>query len=646
MASKLDLTKLSADEVLYLRAKDKDAYYGGRPIMSDEEFDILEDNLRAKDSFVIDIVGSITIKGNTATVSKAKMSEIVHPTPMGSLAKIQFKPGYVPFEEFKHQFISKAPQRDIEVTFEPKLDGNAIDLVYVDGKLVSAASRGDGVSGQDYTAVLRSRVPNTIKNFTGEIRGEAVIDQYLFDSKYGENSNAVKKYKNPRNFIAGALRKQIQEVCDDIDVIAFQIVGMDLTVPTKTQLVKWGFDVVDFDMRETLSNINETEFVGIYKIFKNYRTKCKYQLDGIVAKMSEDVRAEVGGNDHHPNWALAIKFETKAVYTKIIDITWNLGRNGQLAPVAILEPVELLGSTVSKASVYNADWMLKNKCYPGATVSLIKSGDIIPKIVEITTPSTEQYDLPTEWDGLKLTFDGVQLMVDNFQDTAQFKSIKLYNSVVALDMAEVGPAMCERLSNVGVTLTTLLSETPIGLRMVLLQSGQFKDGRELEMLIENVFAITKVELWQVIYAMGYQNCGKTISKQLAKWMCGLKHDFKGLEKAIIEEFVNGSKQQQEVKDLVKILIDSNVQVVKPQDDPEGLVTFEMTGEPTTHPTKGEFKREVEASGKCKHASLNKDTTYLVTNTTASMTTKMQKAMKNGTKIVTYDEFLDVVKNLK
>ncbi len=99
--------------------------------------------------------------------------------------------------------------------------------------------------------------------------------------------------------------------------------------------------------------------------------------------MDEDIRDTIGGNSHHPFWALAIKFITPAVYTKIIDIEWSMGKRGQLAPVAILEAVDLLGSVVTRASVYNADWMLKNKCYPGAEVALIKSGDIIPRIIEV-----------------------------------------------------------------------------------------------------------------------------------------------------------------------------------------------------------------------------------------------------------------------
>jgi DNA ligase (NAD+) len=637
-ATKIDITKLSADEALYIRAKDQNAYYGGNPIMTDEEFDILEDTLRAKDSFVVDIVGAVTIKGKFATTGKATNDTKPHVTPMGSLAKIQFKPGYVPFPEFS-KWASKA--QDVLFKFEPKLDGNAINMIYENGSLVSILSRGDGVEGQDYTQTMRNSVPNVIKGFTGEIRGEAVIDQYLFEQKYGMNSDAAKKYKNPRNFVSAAIKDSA--LCGDIDIIAFEIVGF--IGDTKGQLIRWNFNVHDFSIEAKSSEVDHDKLVYVYERFKYHRANCKYQLDGIVCKMQEDVRDLLGRNDHHPHWAVAIKFETNAIQTKINDIIWTLGKRGQLTPVAILEPVQLLGTTVTKASVYNASWMLENKCYPGATVSLIKSGDIIPKIVEVVTPSSESFALPVEWQGMPTNFDGVMLNLDNFQDTDQYKAIRLNNAVVALGIAEIGPSTCESLVAAGIDLTTLFSETPQGLRMKLLQSGVFKDGRELEKLVENVFAITKVELWQVIYAMGYQNCGRTISKQLAKWMCGKKYDFKGLNKDVVSEFVNGQKQIDEVKTLVGILLNSNVDVVKPEDVAAGILTYEMTGDCTTHGSKGEFKREVESTGKCMHASLNKDTHYLVTNSKASMTTKMQKAEKNGTKIVTYDEFLEIIMNM-
>lgn len=640
MANSLDLSKLSTDEVLFLKAKE--AYYAGNPIMDDVEYDILEENLRQKDSFVVDIVGAIKIKGNKASISKGKNKVVAHKTAMKSLAKIQFKPGYVPFPEFFTWMQQIPADTEVHIEFGPKLDGNAINCVYENDKLISVSSRGDGQEGQDYTACFGANVPQYIKGFTGEIRGEAVIDTYLFDTVYGPNSNATKKYANARNFVAGALNSGDKDKCKDIDFVAFHIV--DYVGDTNKQLIKWGFNTVDFSQTYEASYVDSRMFDKIYADFKYYRENCKYQLDGIVAKMDESIREQIGGNSHHPYWALAIKFETPAVYTKVISIERTLGKRGQLAPVAILEAVDLLGSVVTRASVYNEDWLIKNKCYPGATVSLIKSGDIIPKIVEIIEPSSEIYITPTEWNGHNVTFDGVQLMVDDFENTDAFKALKLHNSIVALGIEGIGPATATKLANAGQTLISLLSINPIGLRLELLKTNEFKDGRELDILINNIFNLTKVELWQVIYSMGYRNCGRTISKQLANWLVKIPYDFKGLEKQVVESFINDLDAQHDVKQLVGVLLSNNVNVIKPEPPKAGLLTFEMTGDCSTHASKGEFKREVEATGKALHVSLNKDTKYLVTASLASMTTKMQKAEKNGTKIVTYDQFLDIIKN--
>ena len=266
------------------------------------------------------------------------------------------------------------------------------------------------------------------------------------------------------------------------------------------------------------------------------------------------------------------------------------------------------------------------------------------KNIEVELPKEVQKYFPTTWNGHRVYFDGVQLMVDDFENTDAFKALKLHNTITALGIEGIGPATATKLANAGIDITTLLSENPIGLKLKLLQTGEFKDGRELEILIDNVFNLTKVELWQVIYSMGYRNCGRTISKQLANWLVKIPFDFKGLEKQVVESFINDLDAQNDVKKLVGILLNNNVNVIKPEPPKAGLLTFEMTGDSSTHASKGEFKREVEATGKALHVSLNKDTMYLVTASLASMTTKMQKAEKNGTKIVTYEDFLNIVQN--
>lgn len=635
MSTKIDLNSLTADEKLYVEAKQK--YYAGKPIMSDADFDALEDRLRAIDSFVVDIVGI----GST----KKKKDAIPHQTPMGSLAKVQFKPGIVPWDEFKHKFLNQVPKTAI-LNWEPKLDGNAINITYKDEKLVSICSRGDGIEGQDYTQQLKGHFPPRIKGFSGEIRGEAVIETYLFDSKYKKDdlsqasTDPLKKYSNARNFVAGVLGADYSDKIPyhEIDVVCFEIVGF--TGNTKQQLLKWNFKVHDFQL-ESQVGIDEHQFVEIYEKFAKYRTKCKYQLDGIVVKTSEDVRSYLGKTSHHPLWALAVKFITQEVRTSIIDIELGMSKRGELIPVAILKPIELLGSMVGRASMYNVSWMIAKKAFIGAEVTLIKSGDIIPKIVDVVVPSNDDFKMPTEYKGLKTKYNGVNLLVEGFENTTEFKANKLHAAVVALGIENLGPATCERIAEAGLTLKDLLSNNPDGLRMLLLNSKLFKDGRELEILINSVFEITKVELWQVIYAMQYRNCGKTISKQIANWLSKIPHDFKGLEKDVVKAFTDDDKQVNEVKEMVGLLLNQNIQVIKPEPPKKGIITFEMTGDCTTHASKAEFKLALEQTGKYLHTSLGKDTNYLVTNTLASNTSKMQKAEKNGTKIVTYDDMMKI-----
>jgi len=641
----MQFENLTQDEQLYLKAKI--AYYGktGSPIISDEEFDILEEQLTASDSQVVDIVGIPKItKTGKVSFKKGKLKTITHKTQMGSLGKIKFKPGFIPFAEFENWIPSIVKDTD-QLEFGPKLDGNAINITYENGQLISIASRGDGNEGQDYTETMKHAVPTVVPNFTGEIRGEAVIDLTTFETHYGPNSNSDKKYKNARNFVAGALNSSEKTKCENIDIIAFHIV--DFEGHTQKQLIKWGFGVLDFVVEKKLNELKTvSDFVDLYNLFDKYRKSCKYQLDGYVCKCPEEYRDDIGQNNHHPHWALAIKFETPEVKTKIIDIIWTLGKRGQLSPVAILEPVELLGSTVTKASVYNASWMFYKNCYPGAEVTLIKSGDIIPKIVEVVKPSDEDFELPTTWNDYETTFDGVQLMLNDFESTDEFKTMKLYNSIVALGFKGIGPATAEKLFNAGVSLKDLFNYTPTELKNVLVSSEVFKLGRELDALVDNIFALNSVELWQVIYSMGYRNCGRTISKQLANWMVKIEHDFAGLEKQVVEDFIYDDTRVQEVKDFVGSMISSNIDVIKPKPVAKDIITFELSGDCSTHSSKGEFKREVEATGKFLKTSLRKDTDYLVTASMVSTTSKMKKAEKYGTKIVTYDEFLDIVEKLK
>jgi NAD-dependent DNA ligase len=244
---KVNKQNLTPDEELYLKAKEK--YAAGMPIMSDVEFDILEDKLHSDDSFIINMVGT----------KKGPKVDTPHLTPMLSLAKIKFKNNLVPIDEFNYFFKDISKNELIE--YGPKLDGNAINCVYQNGKLISIQSRGDGTLGQNYTKQLSNKVPQIIKGFTGEIRGEAVVDMYIFETKYKKDSlvdiDLNKKYCNARNFVAGILNKDFDksniDKYNDIDFIAFDIKTDDIIDDTNKWLISKGFDILDKLIIKSLS---------------------------------------------------------------------------------------------------------------------------------------------------------------------------------------------------------------------------------------------------------------------------------------------------------------------------------------------------------------------------------------------------------
>lgn len=374
----------TAEELKYLQAKE--AYYEGEPIMSDDEFDALEKVLKEQSSKVVEVIG-YTVQN--------KKAKIAHLTPMLSLEKLQVNDeDNIPLEELE-KWVSKGSGK-IEMT--PKFDGNAMSLFYENGVLVHAITRGDGEFGLDKTDKLKHLVPNFIhdKNRV-EIRGEVVIPLKVYDEKYYDPN----KVSNARNFVAGLLNRDELDlnVLNDLVFVAYSYVKVDengnpnYISKAMLNLEDYGFNKRYPIFLRYFQNIGD--FPKLYKEFKKYRQEASpFLLDGMVLKFSEDQRSKIGSNGHHPNWALAIKFETLMAVTKILSIDWTVGTSGELSPIANLEPVELLGTMVKKASLYNLGTILRKKMYPGATVSIRKSGEIIPQVMSVlvASPNESKYD--------------------------------------------------------------------------------------------------------------------------------------------------------------------------------------------------------------------------------------------------------------
>jgi DNA ligase (NAD+) len=368
-------------EEKYLKAKI--AYYEGTPFLTDAEFDALESLLRDEGSKVIEQVGS-----------KRKDFDFSHPTKMLSLSKIQTEAteqGTNYAEDLFQRWFQKRKSEIKAVNpillSSPKFDGNAINIIYRGNELANILTRGDGFTGKDVTKrfISADKIPAKIDlpyidefstfsaNDAIEIRCEVVIEAKLFEEKYSG------EFANPRNYVAGVIGKDEEnsEKMSELDIIPLHYLingkHVSQTIFGKNLAFSKDYNIPFF----------AENYIDAIKSYENLRKIYKYQLDGVVISFPVEYREMLGENDHDPEWALAIKFVPVEAVTTVEGIEWNLSKMGELIPTLLLKPVLLDGSTVRRASGYNAKYILDNNIKSGTLVSICKRGDIIPAIQRV-----------------------------------------------------------------------------------------------------------------------------------------------------------------------------------------------------------------------------------------------------------------------
>ena len=626
-------------------------YYQGKDeIMSNFEYDKLYDELVSleKESGLV-LAGSPTQKVGYEILSE--LPKQTHPSPMLSLDKT------------KQVNELESWLGDKEGLLSWKMDGLTVVLTYENGQLLNAVTRGNGVVGEVITnnAKVFKKLPISIP-FKGHmvLRGEAVITYSEFE-KINASLSEEEQYKNPRNLCSGSVRQLNNEITAkrNVELYAFTLVeaeGVDFENSQKNKMEfmrKQGFQVVEYKL-VTRENIAKTVEWFSDKVKTN-----DFPSDGLVL-LYDDIEYgdSLGSTAKFPRNAIAFKWADEVAKTRLLEMEWSASRTGLINPVAIFEPVELEGTTVSRASVHNISIVRELKLGIGDEIEVYKANMIIPQIAKNLTESGS-LEIPDKCPvcGEKTVIhkenDVEVLFCENPDCLAKkIKSISLFVSRDAMNIDGMSEATIEKSIARG-----FLHELAD-----LFKLERYKDEiismegfgeKSYEKLIKAADAAKVTTTAKFIYSLGISGIGLSNAKMICK---AFDNDFDKIRKVSREElieidgvgevladsfvrFFEKENNNHVVDDLLKIIkIEDSESSV--QNDMEGM-NFVITGSVNHFSNRGAVKELVESRGGKVTGSVTSKTKYLINNDSTSNSSKNKKAKELGVQIITEDEFIDM-----
>ncbi|MBE5852769.1 MAG: NAD-dependent DNA ligase LigA [Lachnospiraceae bacterium] len=627
------------------------AYYAeNREIMSNYEYDRLYDELEAleKETGVI-LAGSPTVTVGYGSVKE--LPKQAHEKPMLSLGKTKSR------EELQEWLLDK------EALLSWKLDGLTIVLTYKDGRLANAVTRGNGEVGEVVTENARffMNLPLQI-GFKGELilRGEAVISYSDFEKINAEIGDADAKYKNPRNLCSGSVRQLNNEVTAqrNVQLFAFALVkaeGIDFENSRKKEfefLQSQGFNVVDYKV------VNRDTILDAIEAFEREIKDYDIPSDGLVLMYDDIAYGEsLGMTSKFPRNAIAFKWADEIKETKLLEIEWSPSRTGLINPVAIFEPVELEGTTVSRASVHNLSIMRSLQLGIGDMITVYKANMIIPQIAENLTKSG-RIDIPCtcpacgEMTQERQVNDAASLYCVNPDCAA--KKIKAFAHFVSRDALNI-----EGLSEA--TLEKFIAKGFIQEYTDIFHLDRYKDAittmegfgeKSYQNLIASIEKARATTLPKLIYSLGIIGIGLAGAKLICKYF---DQDFDKMLEADTEQLseIDGigfvladafvsyfadTKNLTRVRNLLEELTIEK-QTVSGDESLKGM-SFVITGSLNHFANRDALKEIIEQKGGKVTGSVTGKTTLLINNDITSSSSKNKKAKELGVEIVTEDTFME------
>lgn len=555
---------------------------------------------------------------------------------------------------------------NVQYVVEPKFDGLSVSCEYENGVFVRGSTRGDGTTGEDVTDNLMTikSLPKRIANAPEylEVRGEVYMSFESFNElTKRQEENEEKTFKNPRNAAAGSLRQKNAKITAQrkLDIFVFniqQVRGAELTTHSQSlnYLTELGFPTAFYNVYDDIEDvISEIERIG------DMRGSFDYAIDGAVVKVNSfETRSLLGSTAKYPKWAEAYKYPPEEKPTKLLNIEINVGRTGVLTPVGNFEPVLLAGTTVSRATLHNKDFIEEKGICVGDTVIIRKAGEIIPEVLSVKEHSENA--VPFEFPSLcpscgsPVSQDEGEAAIrcTNTDCPAQLmRHLIHFVGRDAMDIDGLGPAVLEQLVNEG------LVKSPADLYRLKaenISSLERMAEKSANNLISAVEKSKENELYRLVFALGIRNIGLKAAKLLCEnfptiddIMNAKSADFETIDgfgevmALSIENYFSLDSTKELIADLKSLGLKMKSSAPKSDGGIFSGKTFVLTG---TLPTmkRSEASKIIEENGGKTSSSVSKKTSYVLAGEEAG--SKLTKAQSLGITIITEEEFKAMLEN--
>lgn len=651
--------KKRIDELKIQLDKANHNYYDlDAPTLEDDEYDALMRELRGLEQEFPELLTEDSPSQRVGGTAQNTFAKVRHEVQMGSLQDV-FS------EDDVREFVERVQKEGAdEFTVEPKIDGLSVSLEYRDGVLTLGSTRGDGFIGEDITPNLKTirTIPLNIPEKLSliEIRGEV----YMPKSSFAElcelqEKNGEPLPKNPRNAAAGSLRQKDSKITASrkLDIFCFNIQraeGKEFKTHSESleYIESLGFHVIpDVRVCRTADEIvRRIEEIG------QMRRSLPFDIDGAVIKVNNiALRAEIGATSKVPKWAVAFKYPPEEKETTLREIEINVGRTGALTPVALFDPVQLAGTSVSRATMHNQDIITERDIRVGDRIIVRKAGDIIPEVVRSVShaENSEPYFIPDICPvcGAKAVRDEDEAVIrcQNPDCPAQLlRSIEHFASRGAMNIDGLGEAIVEQLVQADLVHTVADLYTMNLQDLTALERFGTKSAQNL---LDNIEKSKTNELDRLIFALGIRGIGQKAATLLCRKFGDMDSimaaepdeiaAIDGFGDILAQSVYNAMREPHRVK-LIERLKELGLNMTyseqKVSDKLAGL-TFVLTG---TLPTlkRDEAKEMIEKrGGKCS-GSVSKKTSYVVAGEEAG--SKLTKANELGITVLTEEQFLNMI----